>query len=110
MGAFSDLGRLKNGSKYKPRHSPIPKTKNREQEIRTIGELPHTRFLPHIAEETGFEPAIPCGIHAFQASAFDRSATPPQYEGLQFALQPLTPDRYTNPPSALETLVKWARP
>ena len=30
------------------------------------------------AEETGFEPAIPFGIPAFQASALNRSATPPK--------------------------------
>ena len=34
-------------------------------------------LLPCLAEETGFEPAVPCGTPAFQASAFDRSATPP---------------------------------
>lgn len=36
-----------------------------------------TGFLRHRAEEAGFEPAIPCGMHAFQACAFNHSATLP---------------------------------
>ncbi len=35
-----------------------------------------------MAERQGFEPWIPCGIHAFQACAFSHSAISPQYRGL----------------------------
>ena len=31
-----------------------------------------------MAEREGFEPSIPCGIHTFQACAFDHSATSPK--------------------------------
>ena len=31
-----------------------------------------------MAERQGFEPWIPCGIHAFQACAFSHSAISPQ--------------------------------
>lgn len=43
-----------------------------------------------LAEETGFEPAMSCPIHAFQACAFNRSATPPHghlYSGYRRRLQ-----------------------
>src|SRR6202051_414959 len=35
-----------------------------------------------MAERQGFEPWIPCGIHAFQACAFSHSAISPRYAGL----------------------------
>ena len=37
-----------------------------------------------MAEEAGFEPANPCGLHAFQACAFDHSATLPNHPVLFF--------------------------
>jgi hypothetical protein len=39
-------------------------------------------FINSLAERQGFEPWIPCGIHAFQACAFSHSAISPQYAGL----------------------------
>lgn len=33
-----------------------------------------------VAERTGFEPAIPCGMLAFQASAFDHSTISPKVD------------------------------
>jgi hypothetical protein len=35
------------------------------------------RLLELMAERQGFEPWIPCGIHAFQACAFSHSAISP---------------------------------
>jgi hypothetical protein len=32
-----------------------------------------------IAEAEGFEPPVPCGTLVFKTSAFDHSATPPEY-------------------------------
>lgn len=37
----------------------------------------YSRCTPYFAEETGFEPAVPCGTLAFQASTLNHSATPP---------------------------------
>ena len=34
-------------------------------------------FLSALAEREGFEPSIPCGIHAFQACQFSHSCTSP---------------------------------
>ncbi len=42
------------------------------------------------AEETGFEPARDCSPHAFQACAFDHSATPPHWCGPCFPSLPRT--------------------
>lgn len=36
------------------------------------------RSLSRLAERAGFEPAIPCGMPAFQASALGHYATSPQ--------------------------------
>ena len=36
-----------------------------------------------MAERQGFEPWIPCGIHAFQACAFSHSAISPQINDLR---------------------------
>jgi hypothetical protein len=43
-----------------------------------------------VAERQGFEPWIPCGIHAFQACAFSHSAISPQSNGLFESITPLT--------------------
>jgi hypothetical protein len=47
-----------------------------------------------VAERQGFEPWIPCGIHAFQACAFSHSAISPRWqhsiEGNTSALRSLT--------------------
>src|SRR5271169_3013272 len=40
------------------------------------------RLKRAMAERQGFEPWIPCGIHAFQACAFSHSAISPQFCGL----------------------------
>jgi hypothetical protein len=37
-----------------------------------------------VAERQGFEPWIPCGIHAFQACAFSHSAISPALHGATF--------------------------
>src|SRR3989344_5346279 len=37
-------------------------------------------LISFIAEGEGFEPSIPCGIHAFQACALGHYATPPKHE------------------------------
>jgi hypothetical protein len=34
--------------------------------------------LAEVADGEGFEPPLPCGKHAFQACAFDHSATHPE--------------------------------
>ena len=48
----------------------------------------HSRDLAeHMAERQGFEPWIPCGIHAFQACAFSHSAISPR-RGTLSGLQP----------------------
>ena len=45
--------------------------------VGTIKIMPkRTLFL--LAERTGFEPAVPCGTHAFQACSFNHSDTSPR--------------------------------
>ncbi len=38
-----------------------------------------TAFANAVAEREGFEPSIPCGMHAFQACALGLYATSPRY-------------------------------
>src|SRR5665213_2353499 len=51
------------------------------------------------AEGKGFEPLIPCGIHAFQACALDHYANPPWYDQTT-RIKPILPrnaKEYTGP-------------
>ena len=81
-------------------------------EIRTHDGFPHTRFLPHMAEEVGFEPTVPFLIHRLSRSAHSTTLALLRYmQGLQFTIQSLRScvnweqsrvlGHYANPPITL---------
>ena len=51
---------------------------NSEDSLTRYFHSVNNNFKPKLAERGGFEPPIPCGIHAFEARAFDHSAISPK--------------------------------
>ena len=51
------------------------------REVRSNWGVGSTGWIANVAERQGFEPWIPCGIHAFQACAFSHSAICPLERG-----------------------------
>jgi hypothetical protein len=48
-------------------------------EMKVIKKARQNKVCGLFAERVGFEPTVPCGTHAFQACAFDHSATSPVF-------------------------------
>src|SRR6201999_1978633 len=65
-------------------------------------------LFKNLAERQGFEPWIPCGIHAFQACAFSHSAISPavllllDYHALRVRILHCGRGRWGYPPSPLK--------
>jgi hypothetical protein len=63
-------------------HAAAIMTDPHDHEVRASEQPWQSSEYREVAERQGFEPWIPCGIHAFQACAFSHSAISPHGVGL----------------------------